>query len=65
MLIIDNPDLSSYISRNCPDIQKEVAPKIEGIENMSKLTRDTKIKMFLGGVGVEQDVMPIDDVVLY
>ena len=31
VLIIDNPDLSSFISRNCPEIQKEVAPKIEGI----------------------------------
>lgn len=28
VLVIDNPDLSGYVSRNCPDLHKEVAPKM-------------------------------------
>lgn len=28
VLIIDNPDLSNYLTRNCPNVQKYVAPRI-------------------------------------
>jgi hypothetical protein len=31
VLIIDNPDLSSYLSRNCPNVHKYVASKLEGV----------------------------------
>lgn len=48
VLIIDNPDLSGFISRNCPDIQKEVAPKMEGIDNLLKLPKTPKVKSFIG-----------------
>ena len=60
VLVIDNPDLSSFVSRNCPDVQKWIAPKIEGVENMSKLTKATKIKTYLGGSDSQQVTMPID-----
>ena len=53
-LIIDSPDLSSFVARNCPNVIKEVAPKIEGIDNMAKLTKATKVKTYLGGTEIEQ-----------
>ena len=48
VLIVDNPDLSGYISRSCLELQKEVAPKMEGIDNLLKLPRTPKVKAFIG-----------------
>jgi hypothetical protein len=31
VLIIDNPDISSFLTRNCPSIHRFNASKIEGV----------------------------------
>ena len=64
-MIIDSPDLSSFVARNCPGVTKEIAPKIEGIDNMARLTRATKVKTYLGGSEIQQEKLAIDEVLLY
>jgi hypothetical protein len=48
VLVVDNPDLSNFISRSCPGVEKFVAPRIEGVENLAKLPRTTKIMRYFG-----------------
>lgn len=31
VLVVDNPDLSNFISRNCPGVEKFVALRLEGV----------------------------------
>lgn len=65
VLVIDNPDLSSFISRNCPDIIKEVAPKLEGIDNLSKLPKSTKIKNYFGEHKVVTEKLSFEEAIVY
>jgi hypothetical protein len=65
VLIVDNPDISSFISRNCPNIQKYMAPKIEGVENLNKLPRKTKIMRYFGSEPTKEEKMSFQDVTLY
>lgn len=48
VLIIDNPDLSNYIERSCAGVAKFVAPRIEGVENLYRLSKVTKIMRYFG-----------------
>lgn len=65
VLIIDNPDLSSYLTRNCPNIVRTNASKIEGVENLLKLQKKNKINRYFGGEQPETLKLPIEEVVLY
>jgi hypothetical protein len=65
VLIIDNPDLSSYLTRNCPNIVRTNASKIEGVENLLKLQKKNKISRYFGGEQPETLKLRIEEVVLY
>jgi hypothetical protein len=65
VLIIDSPDLSGFISRNCPGIQKEVAPRIEGIDNLFRLPKKNKVKSYFGENPLTQEKISFEEAILY
>jgi hypothetical protein len=65
VLIIDNPDISSYLTRNCPNVQRFNASKIEGVENLLKLQKKNKLNRYFGSDQFELIKLRIDDVTLY
>lgn len=48
VLIIDNPDISSFLTRNCPAVQRFNASKIEGIDSLLKLQKKNKLNRYFG-----------------
>jgi hypothetical protein len=65
VLCIDNSDISSYLMRNCPNIQKVNASKIEGVENLLKLQKKNKLSRYFGCDQHELVKLRIEDVTLY
>ena len=53
VLIIDNPDISSFLTRNCPNVQRSNASKIEGVENLLTLQKKNKLTRYFGGEQAE------------
>lgn len=65
VLIIDSPDISNYLTRNCPSIIRFNASKIEGVENLLKLQKKNKLNRYFGGEQFELIKLNIKEVTLY
>lgn len=65
VLIIDNPDISSFLTRSCPIIKRYNASRIEGVEALLKLPKKKKINDYLGADNTELLTVNIDDIPIY
>lgn len=65
VLIIDNPDISSFLTRNCPSVHRFNASRIEGVENLLKLQKRNKLTRYFGAEQPEALKLRIEEVTLY
>ena len=65
VLIIDSPDISSFLTRNCPAVQRFNASKIEGVDSLLKLQKKNKLNRYFGADQHELLRLTIAEVTLY
>lgn len=65
VLIIDSPDISSFLTRNCPAVQRFNASRIEGIDSLLKLQKKNKLNRYFGADHCEPLRLRIEEVTLY
>lgn len=47
VLIVNSPDISSFLTRSCPNIQRCNAPRLEGVDALLKLPKRKKLNQYL------------------
>lgn len=65
VLIIDSPDISSFLTRNCPTVQRFNASRIEGVDSLLKLQKKNKLSRYFGADHCEPLRLRIEEVTLY
>lgn len=65
VLIIDSPDISSFLTRNCPAVHRFNASRLEGVDSLLKLQKKNKLSRYFGAEACELLRLRIEEVTLY